>query len=165
MNRQTHFDIGGGQRDPPTIPDYGYRGAYGIQKPSLQSYSPQSAQHQHPPLQPQLQPQAQPQAALGPGAVGAPGAPGATGGFDGGRANAFGYNPYGQYTYNPYGYRYPYGWSRPATQPANPWSPFSLGFPFNLFGLGGGGGGGGGGSAAGGAYRPWWSGNRWGLFF
>lgn len=159
MTRQTHFDVGGG-RDPPTIPSLydAYRG-YGIQKPGIQSYNPQaSLQPQHPTLQsqPQPQPQSQPQAA--PLAA----APGSGGQYDGVRANAFGYNPYGQYAYNPYGYRYPYGWNRPApaTQPTNPWNPFSIGFPFNLFGLGGGGGGGGGGSA-----RPWWNSNRWGLFF
>lgn len=157
MTRQTHFDVGGG-RDPPTIPSLydAYRG-YGIPKPGLQSYSPQGIQPQHPSLQSQ-QPQAQPQPQPQPTPLSA--APGAAGAYDGGRANAYGYNPYGQYgAYNPYGYRYPsYGWNRPAAAaapPTQPWIPF----PFNLL-LGGGGGGG-----NAGAYRPWWSGNRWGLFF
>lgn len=129
MNRQTHFDVGGG-RDPPL--DYGFRG-FAQQKPI------------------QLQPQAHQQQQTQPSQPQQPQQPG--NGYDGGRASAFGYNPYGQYTYNPYyrpGY---YGWNRP-TQTADPWrgSSFGLGFPFNLLGLGG-------------SYRPWWSGNRFGLFF
>lgn len=154
MNRQTHFDVGGG-RDPP-VPDYGYRGYPGL-RPGSSPFSQNIPQPQAPqvPYQPQqAQPQqAQPQQAQPQGQPGS----GLSPGYDG--RGAFGYNPYGQYTYNPYGYRPGYygGWNRPV-QPSNPWSGI-LGFPFNLFGLGGGGGG----SSS--AYRPWWSGNRWGLFF
>lgn len=138
MNRQTHFDVGGG-RDPPL--DYGFRG-FNQQhpKPNPVQLQPQlqSAQPQQPQQQPQ-QPQQHPQV----GSVG----------YEGGRASAFGYNPYGQYTYNPY-YR-PYNPYYRPPQTADPWrgSTFGLGFPFNLLGLGGN------------SYRPWWSGNRFGLFF
>lgn len=163
MNRQTHFDVGGGQRDPPVnapVADYGgYRG-YAFPRPG--PYGPLAAYHNPQPQQPQPQSQSQPQPQphiaqqpqqpqqLGTGA-------GATAGYDGGRAGAFGYSPYGHYAYNPYyrpGY---YGWNRP-TQTADPWRNFALGFPFNLLGLGGG-------VGSSSAYRPWWSGNRWGLFF
>lgn len=135
MNRQTHFDIGGGGsggRDPPL--DYGFRGY--AQKPNPVQLQPQLQQQQQPIQSHQPQQPQQP-----------------ANGYEGGRANAFGYNPYGHYAYNPYyrpGY---YGWNRPA-QTADPWrgtSSFGLGFPFNLLGLGGG--------------RPWWSPNRFGLFF
>lgn len=154
MTRQTHYDVGGG-RDPPVpaIPDYGYRG-YPFQRPSpLSPYGPlahQSPQQPQPqaPQQPQPQPQSLQSAQPSGQALG-------TGNYDGGRAGAFGYNPYGQYTYNPYyrpGY---YGWGRP-TQPPNPWTGL-LNFPFNLLGLGG--------ASPSSGYRPWWSPNRWGLFF
>lgn len=142
MNRQTHFDVGGG-RDPPL--DYGFRG-FNQQhpKPNPVQLQPQlqSAQPQQPQQQPQQPQQPQPHQQVG------------LAGYDGGRASAFGYNPYGQYTYNPYYRPGHYGWNRPA-QTADPWrgSSYGLGFPFNLLGLGGN------------SYRPWWSGNRFGLFF
>lgn len=146
MNRQTHFDVGGG-RDPPM--EYGFRGFGGLggRPVPLQPLQAQQAQ------QPQQQQLQQQQQQVQPQPLGAAG-------YDGGRAGQFGYTPYGQYTYNPYGWNRPgyYGWNRPV-QSADPWrgtSSVGLGFPFNLLGLGGG-------SSA---YRPWWSLNRFpfGLF-
>lgn len=150
LNRPPYYDLGA--RYPYNNPGFNRGPPYGL----YNQYNPaQQGAPLYPHLQPQPQPQQQqpyqpqsPQSHLPT----QPPQSAAAQSLDGGRGNQNNQNgAYSPYSQNSYGWNRPaYGWPRPA-----PSSGWSLGFPFNLFGLG--------------SYRAgpgWgWGGNRWGLFF
>lgn len=141
LNRPSYFDAGA--RYPYNNPAFNRGPPFGIynqynpaQQPAPLYPQPQQLQQPHLPVQ-------QPQSAAAQSLDGGRG--GNQNNNNNNNQNG-GFSPYAQ---NPYGWNRPgYGWPRPAS------SGWSLGFPFNLFGLG--------------SYRPsWpaWGRNNWGLFF
>lgn len=151
LNRPSHYDVG--PRYPYNNPGFNRGPPYGLynQYNPAQQPAPLYPQLQQLQQQQQQQPQYQPQPQQSHSLAQQPQSAGAQP-LDGGRVNQNNQND----AYNPYA-QYPHGWNRPAFgwPKQAPSSGWSLGFPFNLFGLG--------------SYRQgpgWgWGSNRWGLFF